>query len=669
MPSARQLLRSLARHRIRTIASVVSVAVCVGAFATSVMLYRTLFRSVIVPNGSEQIVQLVGRSKDGIVDKFPPAIAESLKNLAAVRDSCNFYTFMHSANLNGDPRSVVVLHVASSCFDTLQARPVLGRALNRNDDHATSAPVAVLAAPIWKSAFHGNPQVIGRLLYVDGLAYRIVGVVGTSFKGPVVGFPPSIIVSAGRPLMPGSAGTTGLQVPQFVLAALKPGFSRAAASASLTSAWLQIVQPDLRSLTPEFVSARYGLDYVFRQRYAGELTGALMLTAPMLLGCLINLVVSFGLSAATFQYDYAIHIALGASRLSAKSRLVFEIILSTGIGGAMGAVLSLFSLRWLAASLAEVYTNFNVPFGAYVMPTLELTGTCTLVLASISLLSLFVLHEGGVTSALREGRFMIGGGYGRFAQSAILFQCSFALLLVAIASSFFLTFMRVNKRALDINEPNVYQMDLLNTPESNAGSLSKRKQEELRNQIASLPGVVSASLSDTELLSGQQYPEVVTTKSGGGQRTTSAEVLAVDKSFLSTLQMSLLAGQNFAPGNVAAMTQQGLITRSLAAAACEPSCIGAIMRRKEDPSAKPILITGILPNVFLLGVHDETENVVLLDYDDQPDDRLQSPILLVRSAGAFLPDPTAIDRLAKMAGRVRIQGGNPRGRARRPGLR
>lgn len=649
MPSARQLLRRFSRHRLRTIAAVVSTAFCVGAFSTSVLLYRTFFRTAIVPSDSDRLVQLVARSKNGIVDKFAPAVATSLKDLTGVQNDCSFFTFMQSANLNGEPRSVVVLHAASSCFETLQAHPVLGRALNRNDDFAAAAPVAVLTASIWRNTYRGDPHVIGRLLYMDGVAYRIVGVIGPGFKGPVVGFPPSIIVSGYLPLPQNAGALTGAQIPQFVLASLKPGFSPAAAATSLVAAWRRIVSPDIRSLSPEFVSARYGLDYVFRQRYSGELNGALLLSGLMLLGCLVNLIVSFGLSAAAFQYEYAIHIALGASRLFAKARLVFEIVLSIVSGGAIGFLLCLFALRWVIASLAQVYANFDAPLHTYVAPALELTGGCIVLITTVCLLSIFVLDEGGVTAALTEGRFMIGGGYGHFTQGALLFQCSFALLLVAITGSFFFTLAEVNKRALSVNQPNVYQMNLLNTPESGAGSLSKRKQERLRDEIAALPGVASATLSDTELLSGQQYPENITIQSSSGVRAGSAQVLAVDSSFLRTLHLDLVAGQNFTLRSKTAVTQEGLITASFAAA-CEPSCIGTLMRRKDDPSSKPISITGILPDISLLGLHNETKNILLLNYHEQPEDRLQSPVLLVRSAGEFPPDFSAIRRLATHAG-------------------
>ena len=594
-------------------------------------------------------MQLVARSKNGIVDKFPPSVATSLADVAGIRDSCSFFTFMQSANLNGEPRSVVVLHAASSCFQTLQAHPTLGRALSRNDEFATSAPVAVLTASIWRDKYRGDPRVIGRLLYMDGVAYRIVGVIGSGFKGPVVGFPPSIIVSDARPLTQSAGAITGAQIPQFVLASLQAKFSRPAAAASVGAAWPRLVPPNIRALSPELVSAQYGVDYVFRQRYSGELKGALLLTGLMLFGCLVNLIVSFGLSAATYQYEYAIHIALGASRLAAKSRLILEVVVSMMLGGTIGSVLCLAALHSVTASLAQVYANFQVPFQAYVIPTIELAGVCTALVTAVSLLSIFVLNEGGITAALTEGRFMIGGGYGRVTQAALFFQCSFALLLVAIAGTFFLTFTGANKRALAVNEPNVYQMDLLNTPESDTGSLSKRKQEQLRDLIADLPGVESVSLSDTELLSGQQYPENVTIRTSSGERTTSAQVLAVDRSFLTTLHLNLVSGQNFTSRNGQASSQEGLITQALAGA-CEPSCIGALFRRKDDPSSKPILITGILPDISLLGLHGETKNIVLLNYSEQPQDRLQSPVLLVRSAGAFPPDSAAIRRLARSAG-------------------
>src|SRR5262249_10770564 len=86
--------------------------------------------------------------------------------------------------------------VSGNYFAVLGAQPILGRALQSNDDVAGAEPVVVLSNAAWQRHFGGDRGVLDRRvrLHVTGNEYRIVGVMppgldyprGSDFWSPIV---------------------------------------------------------------------------------------------------------------------------------------------------------------------------------------------------------------------------------------------------------------------------------------------------------------------------------------------------------------------------------------------------------------------------------------------------------------------------------------------------
>jgi hypothetical protein len=58
------------------------------------------------------------------------------------------------------------------------------RELGENGDRAPNAnPVIVLSHASWQHEFHGDPQVVRRLVKINGTAYTIIGVAPKTFTG------------------------------------------------------------------------------------------------------------------------------------------------------------------------------------------------------------------------------------------------------------------------------------------------------------------------------------------------------------------------------------------------------------------------------------------------------------------------------------------------------
>src|SRR5438094_183810 len=53
-----------------------------------------------------------------------------------------------------------------------------------DEDRPGGAPVAVLSYPVWQNRFGGDPEVLGRVVELDGVARPVVGVMPRGFALP-----------------------------------------------------------------------------------------------------------------------------------------------------------------------------------------------------------------------------------------------------------------------------------------------------------------------------------------------------------------------------------------------------------------------------------------------------------------------------------------------------
>src|SRR6266566_8537893 len=94
-----------------------------------------------------------------------------------------------SLNLTGDgsPELVDGGRVTWNFFDTLGAKPILGRTFTPDDDRSGSPHVVILSEGLWQGRYNGDPKIIGRNITIGGEAYTVVGVMPGTFQFPLMG--------------------------------------------------------------------------------------------------------------------------------------------------------------------------------------------------------------------------------------------------------------------------------------------------------------------------------------------------------------------------------------------------------------------------------------------------------------------------------------------------
>src|ERR1700679_3755892 len=71
--------------------------------------------------------------------------------------------------------------ISAGFFSTLGAQAILGRTFRADDDQVGAAPVAILGGGLWRRKFGSSPDVIGKLLTLNGTSYIVVGVIPAGF--------------------------------------------------------------------------------------------------------------------------------------------------------------------------------------------------------------------------------------------------------------------------------------------------------------------------------------------------------------------------------------------------------------------------------------------------------------------------------------------------------
>ena len=120
------------------------------------------------------------------------------------------------------------MFVSADYFRVLRTQPILGQTFDRADERPDSH-VAIVSGRIWRKYLDARADAAGRLLTLDGVAYRVVGVVPDDFDDPL-----ESDVDVWTPLNLQAGGPNSFDNYYLsIVARLKPGVSVEQAQAEL----------------------------------------------------------------------------------------------------------------------------------------------------------------------------------------------------------------------------------------------------------------------------------------------------------------------------------------------------------------------------------------------------------------------------------------------------
>ncbi len=444
-------------------------------------------------------------------------------------------------------------YVSGEYFRGLGVSPAAGRLIDSEDDRPGAAPVAVISFAISQNRFGGPPNAIGQSILVDNKPFTVIGVAAPEFFGVDPAVAPELYLPLHtNVLVDGAEAARMYHDENFywieMMGRLRPGVSIAQAQAMLAPRFHQWVaatattdgeRAKLPALTLNPGAAGLGS---LRRRYSKPLYVLLMMVALILAIVCANIANLLLARAAARRSEMAVRLSLGAGRFRVVRQLLTESVILASLGGAFGILFAIWGVRTLTFLLSRGQENFTL-HAQLNWNVLGVTAALSVVCGLLfGLAPAIQSTRSDVMPALKNGRW---GGPRRPAQHVLVVaQIALSFLLLVAAGLFVRTLNKLHSVQLGYARENILLFSL------NARQAGHRDPEitnfytDLRSRFESIPGVRSATLSQSSIISagyaGKTYRGTIKI---GAASVEGAGVLTVGPRFLTTMQIPLLAGR------------------------------------------------------------------------------------------------------------------------------
>jgi len=510
----------------------------------------------------------------------------------------------------GEPKNTFAAQVTPSFFSTLGVKPALGRDFLEDEMRSDGPHVTILTDGFWRTEFGADPNVIGRIIRIDGKPATIVGVLPRDFEfAPARSAPVWVpIHQTGDPITRRSLHW--LSVFGRLAQGVTPDQARAE---------LQSISTRLSREYPKENSSVYFVMESLNEQVVGKVRPILLILLGavgfvLLITCanVANLVMTRSIGR---RKEFAVRSALGASRGSLLTQLLTESLLLSFAGAAVGLVGAQWGVDLLIAAIPETLlrgtpylrnAGINLPVLLFLCGVTVLTGI------------LFGLAPGlhasrtSLNDVLKdESRSGTSGGQARLRNALVIAEISISLVLLVSAGLLLRSLHALLRQDPGFNLHNVLAFSV-NLPDSAYPSdktppyysaAAVRLDHEFTQRLRSLPGVIDVGQTSGIPASGGSgtIRFVVEGRTTALGQEDECQIITVSTGYFSSLKIPLVEGRFFnasdkqdAPGIV--VVSRGFVKAYLSG---------------ENPIGKRIRFTYSAQNPFLriVGVAGDTASI------------------------------------------------------------
>jgi len=489
-------LRMLIKAPGFAVIAILTLALGIGANSAIFSVIDTVLLRPLPFKNPDEIVMIWGRYANdtgpvrGNVHSYPDFVdlrdqSQSIASMAAYTRTAGTLSYAEDAKyLEG-------LAITPGVFDVLGVQPLLGRGFTEEDAKNEADRVVILSYNLWRTAFGGDPKIVGQQVMLSSRPHTVIGVMPPSWKFPIE----DEHIDYALPLQYFGMQMLNRRGAHFlsVVARLKPGVSNQKAEAETTAIVSRLSKqyPDTNMNLIGCAVVTLHSDVVGNVRPALiVMLGAVALVLLIACANVANLLLA---RAASRRREIAIRTALGASRALVIRQLLCESLLLAVLGGAAGLLLAWWGVDLLGAAgpqglphLGQIKVNTTVAAFTFVLAI----GSTLL----FGLIPALQVSRPAVNESLQQGaKGSTGGIHGnRLRAFLVVSQVSLSLLLLAGAGLLIKSFL--NLRATNPGFDPVRLMTLqINLPRVRYPEADQqiRTHDAIVEKLAAIPGVES----------------------------------------------------------------------------------------------------------------------------------------------------------------------------------
>lgn len=571
-----------------------------------------------------------------------------------------------SFSINGHAETASGELVSGDYFNGLEVVPAAGRLIIDDDDRTGAPAAAVLSYAFSEAHFGGPANAAGQSILINNLPFTVVGVTPPEFFGVDPSMAPDVYLPMHTNLLLGAQIPSGFSAEDYldahyywleIMARLRPGISMAQAEAKLAPRFAQWV-----TTTAQDDKERANLPVLFLREGAGGLDTlrrrfskpfyVLMTLVALILAIACANVANLLLSrAASRRREIALRLSEGASRMRVIRQLLTESVLLAFAGGALGVLIAIWGIRFLGVliSLGPSHTNLQAELNWHVLAVAAglslLTGLLFGMAPALQSTDLNLAETLKETTSgqahLRTSSWPVSA-----TQLLVVGQIAISLLMLVAAGLLVRTLSNLQSLNLGFNQHNLLLFEVNARQSGHQDADISEFYENLRQSLAAVPGVRSATLTRDSLIQGESSMPIGLP----GQRPRDDTRFAmIGPDFISTMQIQLVAGrgieQRDRPGSQpVAVVNEEFARRNLPGR----NPVGQhLMMWKDDEQknlARDMVIVGVVRNAAYGGLRKEALPVVYFAYNQgypQPNEMR----FVLRTAG----DPTAFGNAVREA--------------------
>ena len=386
----------------------------------------------------------------------------------------------------GAAQHVDAVNASATLFPMLGMTPQLGRTFSPEEDRDGAAKVVILSDALWRGAFGADRNVLDRSIALDGVSYRVIGVMPADFNFSYPATQMWIpLALAPSDLAPGERGDKWLQMLARVAHGLTPQRANAAL-AGISHGYAAAYPTDY----PQKTGWRFSCTPMVEQQTKAIRSWLLLAFGAVFCVLLIACINVSGLllvRASIRKGEWAVRAALGAGPMRLVRHILAETALLALIGCTAGVLLAVALVR-LSNRFGPIHRTTIEPWTLVFSLVLCLLATFLAGVLPATTFSRLPLEQ-----ALRASgpRASTGGSHWR--RILVAGQLAIAIALLFTATALSRSFTKLLDVLPGFSPENVWTAAIQLPERHPAASTSSLFFQDLISRISALPGVESVS--------------------------------------------------------------------------------------------------------------------------------------------------------------------------------